>query len=195
MVTKQTSAKSLGRPSLLILTPTVDLLWRVQGRFLIEGEETEVVYNDDQALVGSYVVEKKVLFGLEKPIKWVRTIECGKGDFRRVDLQAMGFGVKCDNWKALVGSYVVETKVLLGLEKPIRWVRTIECGKGDFRRADLQAMGFGGMVGFFFVVVFYDGGFEFLEGEKEIVVLLEVVCQLTHDNVLFFGGIGGGFKD
>nr|GEV55075.1 hypothetical protein [Tanacetum cinerariifolium] len=114
----------------------VDLLWRVQGRFLIEGEEIEVVYNDDQALVGSYVVEKKVLVGLKKPIKWVRTIECGEG---------------------------------------------------DFRRADLQAMGCGGMVGFFFVVVFYDGGFGFLEGEKEIVVLFEVVCQSTHDNVLFFG--------
>nr|GFD37485.1 hypothetical protein [Tanacetum cinerariifolium] len=66
---------------------------------------------------------------------------------------------------------------------------------GDFRRADLQAMGCGGMVGFFFVVVFYAGGFRFLEGEKESVVLSEVVCQLTHDNVLFFGGSSGVFKD
>nr|GEW01031.1 RNA-directed DNA polymerase [Tanacetum cinerariifolium] len=49
------------------------------------------------------------------------------------------------------------------------------CGEGDFRRADLQAMGCGGMVGFFFVVIFYAGGFRFLEGEKESVVLFEVV--------------------
>nr|GEU37974.1 hypothetical protein [Tanacetum cinerariifolium] len=93
------------------------------------------------------------------------------------------------------GSYVVEKKVLLGLEKPIKWVRTVEGGDGDFRRADLQAMGCGGMVGFFFIVVFYAGGFGFLEGEKESVVLFEVMCQLTHDNVLFFGGSGGVFKD
>nr|GEW86630.1 hypothetical protein [Tanacetum cinerariifolium] len=32
-----------------IVSPTVGLLWRVRRRFLIEGEETMVVYNDDQA--------------------------------------------------------------------------------------------------------------------------------------------------
>nr|GEV01006.1 hypothetical protein [Tanacetum cinerariifolium] len=126
---------------------------------------------------------------LARPIAWVIVNKVF------VPTECIPRQVKCDNWKALVGSYVVEKKVLLGLEKPIKWVRTVEGGEGDFRRADLQAMGCGGMVGFFFVVVFYAGGFGFLEGENESVVMFEMVCQLTHDNVLFFGGSGGVFKD